>query len=81
MIDFSDIIIPALEGEGQHIDLRKDIGNKLYYQSADLEGSELGRKIYFSEGELELSDNEKELVKQVMMQHAYVLRKAVEDKL
>lgn len=81
MIDFSDIILPALEGEGQHVDFRKEIGNKLYYQSADLEGSELGRKIYFSTGEMELTDTEKGLVKNIISQYSYIVRKAIEDKL
>lgn len=40
------------------MDVRKRLGNTLYYQSSDLAGSMLGQKIYTSDGEIELTEEE-----------------------
>lgn len=79
MADFSKVIIPALDGEDEVLDVRKQLGNALYYRSQDLKGSELGKRIYFSEGEIKIDDAEKELVKGMCEQvfGSYVVRQAV----
>ena len=61
-VNFAEIRIPGIEQE-EILDLRKQIGNYLYYQSQDLAGSELGRNIYFSNGEIEIKEEENKIIK------------------
>ena len=46
-VNFAAIKIQGIEQQ-ETLDLRKQIGNYLYYQSQDLAGSELGKRVYFS---------------------------------
>ena len=78
MADFSKIPVQTIEGNEEYIDIRKPLGNALYYKSQDLAGSELGRKIYLSTGNIDITDKEKELVKEMCdNMFAYVTRNAI----
>lgn len=81
MADFGAIIIKDIEGNDDTINVRRDLGNALYYQSTDVAGSELGQKIYHSDGEIELSAEEKELVTAIVpkIYPSYVARQAIID--
>ncbi len=77
-VNFAEIRIPGIEQE-EILDLRKQIGNYLYYQSQDLAGSELGRNIYFSNGEIEIKEEEKKIIKDAVnvMYKSYVIKTAI----
>ena len=62
-VNFAAIHIQGIERE-ETLDLRKQIGNYLYYQSQDLAGSELGKRVYFSSASegLEITDDERKLL-------------------
>lgn len=83
MADFGKIQLPSLEGDYDVLDVRKQLGNALYYRSQDLAGSELGKTIYHSDGDIELNDNEVRLVKDMVKEifSGYVVQKAVLDSL
>lgn len=78
IVDFSKIEIEGLEGK-ELLDIRKQLGNYLYYQSQDLSGSELGRNIYFSNGEIEIKEEEKKIIKDAVnvMYKSYVIKTAI----
>lgn len=78
MIDFSKVSIQGIERE-EFIDVRKPIGNYLYYNSCDLEGSTLGKDIYYSEGEMTLTEKQKNIVKTSLHEAitSYVISQAV----
>lgn len=80
MIDFSKVSIQGIERE-EFIDVRKPIGNYLYYNSRDLEGSTLGKDIYYSEGEMTLTEKQKNIVKMSLHEAitSYVIAHAVES--
>ena len=79
MIDFSKVSIQGIERE-EFIDVRKPIGNYLYYNSRDLEGSTLGHDIYYSEGVMELTEKQKNIIKSCIHEAipSYVIARAVE---
>lgn len=71
-IDFSNLPVQwNLEGEPQHVDIRKSLGNHIHQQTGDLAEDELARRIYFSEGPVELTAEEAKAV------NAYVKRNYV----
>lgn len=78
MIDFSKVSIQGIERE-EFIDVRKPIGNYLYYNSRDLEGSTLGKDIYYSEGEMTLTEKQKNIVKMSLHEAitSYVISQSV----
>ena len=82
-VNFAAIKIQGIEQE-ETLDLRKQIGNFLYYQSQDLKGSELGRAIYFSDEKgLEITDEEKKLITDAVktLFKPYIIRTAIEKTL
>lgn len=83
-VNFAKIEIEGIEKK-EAVDLRKQIGNYLYYQSQDLQGSELGRGIYFADAEkgLEITDEEKKLITDAVktLFKPYVIRTAIEKAL
>lgn len=79
MTNFNAITVPGIDGTSQDINVKKDLGNALYYQSKDIAGAELGRKIYLSDGPIQLTDEEKQLVRDIIPNiYAYVVRTAIE---
>lgn len=80
MIDFSKVSIQGIERE-EFIDVRKPIGNYLYYNSRDLEGSTLGHDIYYSEGAISLTEKQKNIIKSCIHDAipSYILSHAVES--
>lgn len=80
MANFGKIVVKGLE-DTETIDVRKPLGNSLYYGSRDLKGSELGRKIYFSSGEVDLLEEEKKIIAATLEQvyPSYVIRQAIID--
>lgn len=74
--DFTQIVYHDIEDNEQAIDLSKDIGNKLYFQSHDIAIAELGKRIY-QEGSVSLNDKEIAAVKSVAEQYPAILRQAI----
>lgn len=62
-VNFAKIEIQGIENR-EILDVRKPLGNYLYYNSQDLEGSELGKRIYHSDAEkgIEISEKDKKLI-------------------
>lgn len=82
MTNFNAITVPTVAGDSQDISVKKELGNALYYQSRDLAGAELGRKIYLSDGPINLTEEEKQLVRDILPNiYAYVVRTAIENAL
>lgn len=62
-IDFSNLTVQwNLEGEPQHVDIRKSLGNHIHQQTGDLAEDELAKRIYFADGPIELTDEEAKTV-------------------
>ena len=78
MANFGKIPFKGLEVE-ETIDIRKQLGNFLFYSSTDLKGSELGRKIYFSAGEVDLHEEDKKIILAALERAfpSYVVRQAI----
>lgn len=74
--DFTQIVYHDIEDNEQAIDLSKDIGNKLYFQSHDIAVAELGKRIY-QEGSVSLNDKEIAAVKSAAEQYPAILRQAI----
>ena len=80
-VNFAAIQIQGIEQQ-ETLDLRKQIGNYLYYQSQDLKGSELGKAIYFSDKEgLEINDEQKKMITDAAdgLFKSYVVRTAIKE--
>lgn len=77
-VDFSKIEVSGIEGK-EYTDIRKPLGNYLYYQSTDLIGSELGKRIYFSEADIELTEQEVKIIMEAVntIYKSYILRQAI----
>lgn len=80
MANFGKIPFKGLEQE-ETLDIRKQLGNFLFYSSTDLKGSELGRKIYFSDGEVDLHEEDKKIILASLERAfpSYVVRQAIID--
>ena len=78
MANFGKIVVKGLE-DTETIDVRKQLGNSLYYGSRDLKGTELGSKIYFSSGEVDLTEEDKKIIVATLEQSwpSYVVRQAI----
>ena len=78
MANFGKIPLKGLEVE-ETIDIRKQLGNFLFYSSTDLQGSELGRKIYLSSGEVDLHEEDKKIILDALVRAfpSYVVRQAI----
>ena len=63
-VDFSKVTVRDIEDQEQVVDLRRELGNRLYYQSRDISQAELGRRIYHSEGPMHLTESEADIVRQ-----------------
>lgn len=79
-VDFSKIEVSGIEGK-EYTDIRKPLGNYLYYQSTDLFGSELGKRIYFSEADIELTEQEVKIIMDAVniIYKSYILRQAIAE--
>ena len=81
-VNFAAIKIQGIEQQ-ETLDLRKQIGNYLYYQSQDLAGSELGKRVYFSSASegLEITDDERKLLSDAAdgLFKSYVVRTAIKE--
>lgn len=81
-VNFAAIKIQGIEQQ-ETLDLRKQIGNYLYYQSQDLAGSELGKRVYFSSASegLEITDDERKLLSDAAdgLFRSYVVRTAIKE--
>ena len=81
-VNFAAIQIQGIEQQ-ETLDLRKQIGNYLYYQSQDLAGSELGKRVYFSSASegLEITDDERKLLSDAAdgLFRSYVVRTAIKE--
>lgn len=81
-VNFAAIKIQGIEQQ-ETLDLRKQIGNYLYYQSQDLAGSELGKRVYFSSASegLEITDDERKLLSDAAdgLFKSYVIRTAIKE--
>ena len=77
-VDFSKINVISIDGDSSPLDVRKQLGNYLYYQSRDLTGTELGKRIYFAEAKIEISDDEAKIVKDAVgvLWQSYVVKQA-----
>lgn len=70
MVDFSKVMIQhTFEGEKVAVDLRKQLGNKIYQTTGDIGFDDFARQIYFSEGEIEVPDEYVEPLKQVVKEN------------
>lgn len=80
MANFGKITLKGLEQE-ETLDIRKQLGNYLYYSSTDLKGSELGKKIYFSSGEVDLHEEDKKIILAALERAfpSYVVRQAITE--
>ncbi|WP_308769971.1 hypothetical protein [uncultured Bacteroides sp.] len=55
--DFSHVKVQlTFEGEPTDFDIRKELGNNIRQNTADIGLDEVARQIYFSEGEIEIPD-------------------------
>ena len=81
-VNFAQIEIEGLEGK-EKLDVRKALGNYLYYQSRDLAGSQLGKDIYLSKADIELDDEKIKLVQEAVekMYQSYIIKVALEKAL
>lgn len=61
-IDFSKIVIKDIDGNDMPVDISKDLGNMMYFESRDIESSDLGYKIYH-EKEVDLTEEQAEMVR------------------
>ena len=81
-VNFAAIKIQGIEQQ-ETLDLRKQIGNYLYYQSQDLAGSELGKRVCFSSASegLEITDDERKLLSDAAdgLFRSYVVRTAIKE--
>lgn len=56
-VNFKNVKVQmTFEGEAISIDLRKDLGNAIRRNTADIGMDETARQIYFSDGEIEIPD-------------------------
>ena len=76
-------MVEDIDGKETATDVRKQLGNYLYYQSRDLQGSELGKRIYFSAGEEEINKEEAAAITKAAaeMWPSWVIREAVRKSL
>lgn len=75
-IDFSKIMIKGIEGDDVSVDISKDLGNMMYYESRDIEVADLGYKIYH-EKEVDLTEEQAEMVRPFVMEGFKALVKKV----
>lgn len=75
-VDFTQIIIPDIEGNEQQADFSKQIGNQLYMQGQNIDECELGKRIYF-DGEVELNEQDGNAIRRMIAGYSYVARQAI----
>ena len=79
-VDFRTIGIKNIEGQIETADVSKQLGNQLYMQGRNIEECELGSDIYHK-GQVELTNEQEEMVRQIIRPWSYVLRTAIEETL
>ena len=79
-IYFKKISITNIDGQEEHVDLTKLVGNVLFNQADDVAEHDLGVKIYH-EGDdgTELDEQEVKILRNFLTMFKYIVRRAIED--
>lgn len=80
-IDFTALVMKAIDGSDMRGDIKRDISNHLYMQGHDIEEAELGRKIFNTPKDqpTELTPEEIAIIKRAAEGYPYVVREALNN--
>lgn len=67
-INFKSIEVTSLDGQVQHFDMSKELGNAIYIKTTDLGELELAREIY-KNGEVEIDEAQAALLNQYVREN------------
>jgi len=76
-VDFRKVPIENIEGEVEHVDFSKSLGNTIFSSSKDVGESGFGIRIYH-EGEVEVSKEMSAVILRFAEEFPYVIRRAFE---